>query len=121
MIGIGVDAVDVNRMRETLGRTPGFLDRVFTAEELASLSDRSDPVPSLAARFAAREAAMKVLGVGLGAFDLHDVSVERTSSGEPRLVVRGRARDLAHERGIDKWFVSLTHTDGVAVAMVAAE
>ena len=121
MIGIGIDAVDIARMREVMTRTPGFASRVFTADEMASLADRSDPAPSLAARFAAREATMKALGVGLGAFDLHDVSVDRTESGAPQLIVRGRAERLATERGVSKWFVSLTHTDGVAMAMVAAE
>ena len=121
MIGIGVDAVEVGRFREVMARTPGFASRVFTADEIASLADRSDPAPSLAARFAAREATMKALGVGLGAFDLHDVSVDRTESGAPQLIVRGRAERLATERGVSKWFVSLTHTDGVAMAMVAAE
>jgi holo-[acyl-carrier protein] synthase len=121
MIGVGVDAVDVNRFREAMTRTPGFASRVFTAAEISSLADRLDPAPSLAARFAAREAVMKALGVGLGAFDLHDVSVDRAESGAPRLIVRGRAELLANERGISKWFVSLTHTEGVAMAMVAAE
>lgn len=121
MIGIGVDAVEVARMREVMARTPGFAKRVFTEEEIAALADREDPTPSFAVRFAAREAVMKALGVGLGAFDLHDVSVERTSHGEPRLVVRGRAERLARERGISKWFLSLTHTESVAMAMVAAE
>jgi holo-[acyl-carrier protein] synthase len=121
MIGIGVDAVEVARMRDVMARTPGFATRVFTAEEIATLADREDPTPSYAARFAVREAVMKALGVGLGAFDMHDVSVERGSTGEPRLLVRGRAEELARKRGIKTWFVSLTHTESVAMAMVAAE
>lgn len=121
MIGIGIDAVDIARMRDVMSRTPGFAQRVFTDAEIAALADREDPSPSFAARFAAREAVMKALGVGLGAFDLHDVSVERAASGEPRLVVRGRAAALAQERGITTWFLSLTHTESVAMAMVAAE
>jgi holo-[acyl-carrier protein] synthase len=121
MIAIGIDAVEVDRMRQVMTRTPSFAQRVFTKEEIASLADREDPTPSYAARFAAREAVMKALGVGLGAFDLHDVSVERASSGEPRLILRGRAEQLARERGVNKWFLSLTHTESVAMAMVAAE
>lgn len=121
MIGIGIDAVEVARMRDVMARMPGFAKRVFTDEEIATLADREDPTPSFAARFAAREAVMKALGVGLGAFDLHDVSVERAKSGEPRLVVRGRAAELARKRGIKTWLVSLTHTESVAMAMVAAE
>jgi len=93
---------------------------MFTADEIGSVSSKSDPVPSLAVRFAAREATMKVLGVGLGAFDLQDVSIARKDSGEPQLQVTGRAHELAVSRGISHWFVSLSHTAQVAVAVVAA-
>ena len=120
VIGIGVDAVDVPRFRATLSRTPSLRDRVFTDEELTPLADRSDPVPSLAARFAAREAVMKAMGVGLGAFDFHDVWVDRLDSGRPVLQVSGRADALARERGIGSWHLSLTHTDALAIAYVVA-
>lgn len=120
VIGIGVDAVDVPRFRATLSRTPSLRERVFTDEELSPLADRSDPVPSLAARFAAREAVMKAMGVGLGAFDFHDVWVDRLDSGRPVLQVSGRADALARERGIGSWHLSLTHTDELAIAYVVA-
>ncbi|MFM7263880.1 MAG: holo-ACP synthase [Acidimicrobiales bacterium] len=120
MVGVGVDAVDIARFRRSLERTPRMRERVFTGAELSSLAAASDPVPSLAARFAVREAAMKAMGVGLGAFDFHDVSVERLESGAPRLLVGGRARVLADSLGINDWRVSITHTDGVAVAVVVA-
>ncbi|MEY2766983.1 MAG: holo-[acyl-carrier-protein] synthase [Actinomycetota bacterium] len=120
MRGVGIDAVDIERFRVSLERTPTMRTRLFTPEELASLGDTKDPVPSLAARFAVREATMKAMGVGLGAFDFHDVSVVRTESGAPRLQVRGRALDLAGSLGINDWHVSITHTATVAMAVVAA-
>ena len=120
MRGVGIDAVDIARFRASLERTPSMRARLFTPEELESLSAAVDPVPSLAARFAVREAVMKAMGVGLGAFDFHDVSVERLDSGAPRLHVRGRALDLATARGISDWHVSITHTDSVAMAVVTA-
>jgi holo-[acyl-carrier protein] synthase len=120
MLGIGVDAVDIDRFRRALDRTPNFRTRVFTADELNGLNGKNDDAPSLAARFAAREATMKVLGVGLGAFDMRDVSIERQASGQPTLVVTGRALKLAREKGISQWHVSLSHTAQLAVAVVAA-
>lgn len=120
MLGIGIDAVEIERFRRALQRTPGLRTRVFTEHELSGVGAKSDPAASLAARFAVREATMKVLGVGLGAFDLHDVSIERQGSGEPRLVVKGRAAELAKAKGIATWHVSLSHTSQVAVAVVAA-
>ncbi len=94
MIGIGIDVVEIERFRESLRRTPSMRERLFTASELDYVSSKADPVPSLAARFAAREAVMKAMGLGLGAFGFHEVSVERAPSGAPSLIVvgaRGRA------------------------------
>ena len=96
-------------------------ERLFTAEELEYVAPMVDPVRSLAARFAAREAVMKAMGVGLGAFGFHDVWVSRAPSGEPSLRVTGRAAELAADQGVTSWHLSLTHTDLVAIAYVVAE
>ena len=121
MIGIGVDLVDIERFRRSLERTPTMRARLFTEIELAYVAPQVDPVPSLAARFAAREAVMKALGVGLGAFGFHDVWVERAPSGQPSLVFAGRAAELSAEAGVRAWHLSLTHSDLVAAAYVIAE
>jgi holo-[acyl-carrier protein] synthase len=120
MLGIGIDAVDIERFRRLLERRPQLRTRLFTSDELTSVANSIDDSASLAARFAVREATMKALGVGLGAFDFHDVSVEKQSSGAPRLVVTGRALALAESFGVGGWHVSITHTDTVAMAVVAA-
>lgn len=121
VLGIGIDVVDIERFRVSLTRTPSMRERLFTAGELAYVADKSDPVPSLAARFAAREAVMKSMGLGLGAFGFHEVWVERAESGVPSLAVVGRAAELADARGITRWHLSLTHSDLVAAAYVVAE
>ena len=94
--------------------------RLFTAEEIELAESRGNDAATLAARFAVREAAMKALGVGLGAFDFHDVSIRRADSGEPQMVVTGRAALLAADKGVGGWRVSLSHTETVAIAVVAA-
>jgi phosphopantetheine--protein transferase-like protein len=119
--GVGIDTVDVDRFRAVLARRPGVAGRLFTAGELAYAGRSADPAPRLAARFAAKEAAMKALGVGLGAFGFHDVEVTRAESGEPSLRLTGTAAQLASQRGVEKWWLSLTHTALVAQAMVLAE
>jgi holo-[acyl-carrier protein] synthase len=121
MIGIGVDVVDIDRFRRSLERTPTMRERLFTSVELEYVAPQADPVPSLAARFAAREAVMKSLGLGLGAFGFHEVWVERAESGAPSLAVTGAAAALAAEAGVSRWHLSLTHSDLVAVAYVVAE
>jgi holo-[acyl-carrier protein] synthase len=120
IIGIGIDAVDIERFRRSLERTPSMHRRLFTDHELAYVAPKADPVPSLAARFASREAVMKAMGLGLGSFGFHEVWVDRRESGEPHLNVTGRAAELAAERGIAKWHLSITHTDQVAIAYVVA-
>lgn len=120
MIGIGVDAVEVERFRQSLARTPTLRTRLFTQEELDYVASMVDPTASLAARFAAREAVMKALGVGLGAFGFHDVWVRRAESGVPSLEVHGRAAELADAAGVQRWFLSITHTDLLAIAYVIA-
>jgi len=118
--GIGVDAVDIERFRTSLARTPSIRERLFTRAELADVAPKVDQVPSLAVRFAAREAVMKAMGLGLGSFGFHEVWVSQAASGEPSLHVTGRALELAVDRGITSWHVSLTHSDSVAIAFVVA-
>jgi holo-[acyl-carrier protein] synthase len=120
ILGIGIDAVDIERFRRSLQRTPSMQRRIFTDHELAYVAPKADPVPSLAARFASREAVMKAMGLGLGAFGFHEVWVDRMESGDPHLNVTGRAAELADARGIATWHLSITHTDHVAIAYVVA-
>jgi holo-[acyl-carrier protein] synthase len=123
-VAVGVDVVDLERFESVMTRQKTFLDRVFTPAE-RDYCDRAK-APSVrceryAARFAAKEAVMKALGCGLGAYGFHDVAVMRDDSGEPTLLVKGKAAVLADERGITQWLVSLSHTDLVAIALVVAD
>jgi holo-[acyl-carrier protein] synthase len=121
VIGVGIDAVDVERFRQLLARRPALAHRVFTEAERSALSDRADPVPGLAARFAAKEAVMKALGTGLGGVRFADVEVVRAGSGAPRLEVSGLAAQRARALGVTSWHLSLTHTGSVAAAVVVAD
>ncbi len=120
VVGIGIDAVEVDRLRRCLERRPGLAGRLFTSGELAYGQGFADPAPRLAGRLAAKEAAMKSLGVGLGSFGWHDVEVTRARGGAPGLAVGGRAAVLAAGRGVTGWRVSLTHTSLLAEAVVIA-
>jgi holo-[acyl-carrier protein] synthase len=120
VVGVGIDSVDLDRFGAVLSRRPAMRARLFSAGEQAALSGLNNPLPSLAARFAAKEAAMKALGVGLGAFDWIDVSVVRAPGGRPSLSVTGRAASLAADAGVASWQVSLTHTGLTASAVVLA-
>lgn len=119
-VGVGIDAVDLDRFRGVLARRPLLAERLFTDGERRYAISAQDPVPRMATRFAAKEATMKALGVGLGAFAFAEVEVVREGLGGPALVLAGSAAELARRAGVVRWHVSLTHTDLVAVAMVIA-
>jgi holo-[acyl-carrier protein] synthase len=119
--GIGVDAVDVDRFRHVIERRPGIVDRLFTEDERAYAERSRDRGPRLAVRFAAKEAVLKALGVGVGAAGFRDVEVVRADNGRPGLVLSGRAALLSDGQGVRRWHLSLTHTDTMAVATVVAE
>jgi len=121
VVGIGVDAVDVDRLRTVLGRRVGLADRLFTAGERDYARRATDPVPRMATRFAAKEAAMKALGVGIGAVRFDEVEVVRAGLDAPALVLHGSAAERARRSGVERWHLSLTHTDSVAMAFVVAE
>jgi holo-[acyl-carrier protein] synthase len=129
IVGVGVDAVDVERFRRLLDRRPRFAARCFTESEQSDAGHSADAVQSLAARFAAKEAVMKALGTGIGAFALTDVEVRRSpgqpgkaaTRNAPYLVLHGTAAELAGAQGAGRLHLSLTHTNDVAIAFVVAE
>lgn len=121
IVGIGIDVVDVARMRDTITRTPSVRDRCFTPGEREYAERARDPAERFAVRFAAKEAVMKAMGLGLGAFGFFDVEVLRADDGVPTLHISGDAARLAAERGITRWHLSLTHTETTAAAYVIAE
>lgn len=114
IVGVGVDVVPVERFAAALDRTPGLSERVFTP------SERRLPVASLAARFAAKEAVAKALGVPSG-MEWHDCEVRSDGGGRPHLEVRGTVQAWAARLGVRSWYLSLSHDGGMAVAMVIAE
>ncbi len=121
IIGVGTDVVEIDRFRTSLVRTPGLRDRLFTDHEREYAALKTDPSDRLAARFAAKEATMKALGVGIGAMNMAEIEVVHHDDGRPELVLHAQAAALAAARGVGRWHLSLTHTESVAQAVVIAE
>ena len=120
IVGIGTDIVDLDRFRAMLERRPALLDRLFTAGERAYADLRNDPTERLAVRFATKEAALKAMGVGMGAADWHEIEVVRDDDGRPTLALHGRAARQAADLGIVDWQLTLSHSDLIAQALVVA-
>lgn len=114
----GIDLIEIPRLRAALARFgERFLERVFTPHEIAECRGQPE---ALAACFAAKEAASKALGTGIGPIGWREVEVRHRPSGEPYLVLYGRAADLAARLGLTTWTVSLTHSREMAAAVVVA-
>lgn len=120
IVGVGTDIVGVLRFEQALQRTPGLLPRVFTDAERVLRSGAPRRPRSLAARFAAKEAAAKALGVPRG-WGWHDTEVVVGPHGRPLLQITSSLARAAAELGVTAWHVSLTHDADLAAAIVVAE
>jgi holo-[acyl-carrier protein] synthase len=119
ILGLGVDLVDVARVRAVMDRRPTFRTRVFTPEEIAYCERQANPAESYAARWAAREACRKALG-GVRRMRWHDVRVDRAPSGAPSLALRGATAERAAMLGVTEVKVALTHERSMAAAFCVA-
>jgi holo-[acyl-carrier protein] synthase len=113
IIGIGVDIIDVERIRKLAEKNPRFLERVFTPEEIAYCSGKMNKYQHLAARFAAKEAFFKALGRKI---KWTDVGIVNRSSGKPDLVIKEKK-----SFPFEKTHVSLSHLQDYATACVVLE
>jgi len=123
IVGVGIDLVEVARLGRSLERHgERFARRVFTPAERRDCDGRADRVQALAARFAAKEAAMKALGTGWAAgVAFRQIEVVREPDGRPRLRLSGAARARFEALGGAAAHVSLSHQPSVASAVVVLE
>ncbi|MGA2491013.1 MAG: holo-ACP synthase [Anaerolineales bacterium] len=114
----GIDIIEIPRLQAALDRHgERFLKRVFTERETFECRGQAD---ALAVRFAAKEAASKALGCGIGPISWHDIETLHKCSGEPYLILHGAAEKIAKELGLAVWAVSLSHSRENAIAVVVA-
>lgn len=123
IVGTGFDLIEIDRIRGFRARRgERGLRRLFSPSELDYCLRLVDPVPSLAARFAAKEAFFKAVGLGWGpGGDWGEVEVSRDGRGAPGLSLRGRAARAAEARGASRFHLSLSHTSAMAGACVVLE
>ena len=119
VVGIGIDLVEIHRMKQAIER-PAFIKRVFTTDEETYCIGRGrQSAASYAARFAAKEAVMKALGTGLsGGGTWQDIEVLPDELGKPVMSLTGFFGDLARELGVTRIHVSLSHAQDYATAQV---
>ena len=123
-VGLGVDIVEVERMKRILERTPSFKWKVFSQAEQDYCDSSANPATHYALRFAAKEAVVKALGTGFSdGIWINDIEVIRAKGGRPTVKLQGRALEVAQQRGVRDISISLsyTHTDAVACALAVTE
>ncbi len=114
----GIDIIEIERVAQVVARQgERFLERIYTPRELADCGGR---IESLAARWAAKEAAAKALGCGIGDVSWQEIEVQRDERGAPSLHLYGAAAKMAEAQGLQIWSVSLSHSQSHAIAMVVA-
>ena len=123
IVGSGIDLCEVDRIRKAVTASHGvrFVERVFTPGEIAYATRRASVYERYAARFAAKEAAMKALGTGWRGVAWRDFEVVNLPSGRPTLLLHGPAAEIATKMGVRHIALSLTHTAQQAMAMVILE
>ncbi len=120
ILGLGVDIVEIDRMKTALTRHPQIRERCFSPEECAYAEGRSRPEVHYALRFAAKEAVLKALGTGFKGMRFTDVAVVRDDHGRPIPHLFGRAAEVAEEMGVTEIHLSLSFTHTTAVASAVA-
>jgi holo-[acyl-carrier protein] synthase len=114
----GIDLIEISRLEELdPSIRQRFLERVFTTLEL---QQSAKSLPSLAGRFAAKEAVAKALGTGIGTVSWQEIEIGRGEQGEPLLHLSGRALEVARQLGLDTWSISITHNRTTAAAVAVA-
>ncbi|PLY01089.1 MAG: holo-[acyl-carrier-protein] synthase [Desulfuromonas sp.] len=122
LAGIGTDLARISRFEKFLDRKMAVIERIFTAGEIEYALAKKYPAPHLAARFAAKEAFLKALGLGLrDGISWHDMTVELNPLGKPSLRLSGRAREIFDGQDCSGLHLSYSHEGDYAVATVVLE
>lgn len=123
IVGLGLDIAEIDRIEAAIGRHGApFIERLFTPGEVAYCESHKNRFERYAARFAAKEAAMKALGTGWRrGVRWRDIEVTRETGGKPVLHLAGVARELANRLGVKNISLSITHSGNLALAQVIFE
>lgn len=118
--GLGVDIIEISRIKNAVAHNPRILDRLFTGNELNDYRERGSRAETLAGKFAAKEAVVKALGTGLRGFPWTDMEVLPDTLGKPNCTFIGKAADKIQELGIEAVLISIAHNRTMAIANAMA-
>jgi len=114
--GIGVDIIEIERIKKAVEKSDRFVKRLFTENEIEYFKSKNMKAETIAGNFAAKEAIVKALGTGLRGFQWTDIEVLRDELGKPVVHLQGGAKTVATDRGITEIMLSISHCKEYAVA-----
>lgn len=121
IIGVGIDIVEIERIKSAMTKRKGFLEKIFNDVEIEYLKRRNLRPEYVAGRFSAKEAVAKALGTGFRGFDFKDIIIDRTTMGKPIVTLKGKAKKIAQKNGDYKIHLSISHSNENAVAYAILE
>lgn len=121
VFGVGIDIIEIERIKSAIKKNDKFLERMFTEHELEYYRLKKYKAESIAAGFAAKEAVLKALGTGLRGFTWKDIEVLRLKVGKPIVRFSGAVKEFVEVNGIGEIHISISHSRNFAVANAIAE
>lgn len=119
--GIGIDIIEIDRIRRAIEKNDKFIDRVFTVNEKKAFEEKNHSPQTIAGYFAAKEAVSKALGTGISNMRWKDIEILKDPSGKPYVRLYNNAENLAYSMSIDKILISISHSRENAVALAIAD
>ncbi len=119
--GIGVDIIEISRIKRAIERNANFINKMFSKNEIEYLQSRNMRAESVAGRFAAKEAVAKALGTGFRGFDFKDIEIDITTLGKPIVLLKGKAKKMDKRWGKYKIHLSISHSRENAIAYAILE
>ncbi len=120
IIGIGIDIIEIERIKRAVERRPRFLQRFFTSGELMLLKQKGNHPASIAGFFAAKEAVVKAMGTGFRHMKWHDIEIDQDNLGKPFVKFHNNSQNIAYSKGIGEILISISHSRENAVAQAIA-
>lgn len=121
IVGVGVDIIEIYRIKKSLERRETFLTKLFTKNEIEYFESKKFRPEFVAGKFAAKEAVAKALGTGFREFDFKDIEIEHNALGKPLVTLRGKAKLIAEKNGDYNIHISISHSETNAIAYAVLE
>lgn len=121
IIGVGVDIIEISRIKDAVENNSRFLEEVYTEREIEYFKSKNYKSEHMAGRFAAKEAVSKALGTGIRGFGLKDIETDRDDMGKPYVALKGKAKEKAESFGNYRLHISISHNNSDAIAYAILE